>query len=494
VKVRLSERPLERCAADLLALAVRPADLRDGAVLRRLERACGRRLREHLARRRFTAGEGTALLLDGGRLGRHLALIGLGAESATRADAWRRAADQVVGRGREVKARSAALGFARPPADLGAAVEALAEGAGLAAYAFTEYRRDRERTPPATLMLAGMARRRDAALAAALRRATVLAGATNRARGWINLPAAVMTPTRFAAEAARAARAAGLRVRIDGPRQIAALGMGALAGVARGSAEEPRFIRVTYRPRGRARRRLALVGKGITFDSGGLSLKTADGMEHMKRDMAGGAAVLGAMLAIAALAPPVEVRAYVPASENMPGGAAIKPGDVLRAVSGRTIEVLNTDAEGRLVLADALAIAARDAPDAIVDVATLTGAVRSALGTRVGGIMGNDPALVAGLVAAGAAGGERLWELPLVPAYRADLESTVADLRNVAPDGHGGAIHAGLFLQEFVAGRPWAHLDVAGVAFTDRDLPCAPRGAVGFGVRLLARWVLAAAT
>jgi leucyl aminopeptidase len=198
------------------------------------------------------------------------------------------------------------------------------------------------------------------------------------------------------------------------------------------------------------------------------------------------------MTAIAALRPAVEVRAYVPATENMPGGSALKPGDVVRTASGKTIEVINTDAEGRLVLADALAIAMRDEPDAMVDIATLTGAIRTALGTRVGGIMGNDPALVRALIAAGALSGERLWELPLVPAYRADLDSSVADLRNVAAEGYGGAIHAGLVLQEFVGTRPWAHLDVAGVAFTDRDLPCTPRGAVGFGVRLLTHYVLGA--
>jgi leucyl aminopeptidase len=311
-----------------------------------------------------------------------------------------------------------------------------------------------------------------------------------------------MTPRAFAAEAERVLGAAGLEVQVDGPAAIRRLGMGALLGVARGSAEEPRFIRVTYRPRDAHAaagtrppprpRRLALVGKGITFDSGGLSLKRPDGMEHMKRDMAGGAAVLGAMLAIAALRPAVEVRAYVAASENMPGGSAIKPGDVVRTPSGKTVEVLNTDAEGRLVLADALDLAVADRPDAIVDIATLTGAVRSALGIRVAGIMGNDRTLIAALIAAGKQGGERLWELPLVRAYRDDLASEVADLANVAQSGHGGAIHAGLFLEEFVGGVPWAHMDIAGVGFTDRDLPNVPRGGVGFGVRLLARYVLAA--
>jgi leucyl aminopeptidase len=196
------------------------------------------------------------------------------------------------------------------------------------------------------------------------------------------------------------------------------------------------------------------------------------------------------MLAIAALRPDVEVRAYVPAAENMPSGSAIKPGDVVRTASGKTIEVLNTDAEGRLLLADALAIAVRDQPDAIVDIATLTGAIRVALGTRVAGVMGNDTELVRALRAAAERSGERIWELPLVDAYRADLTSSVADLRNVAAEGHGGSIHAGLMLREFVDGRPWAHLDIAGVAFADRDLPCTPRGGVGWGVRLLTEWAV----
>jgi leucyl aminopeptidase len=179
-------------------------------------------------------------------------------------------------------------------------------------------------------------------------------------------------------------------------------------------------------------------------------------------------------------------------SENMPGGSAIKPGDILTTPSGKTVEVLNTDAEGRLVLADALTIAVGDGPDVIVDIATLTGAVRSALGNRIAGIMGNDRALIAALTAAGKQGGERCWELPLVRDYRVDLDSDVADLANVAAGGYGGAIHAGLFLEEFVGGLPWAHLDIAGVGFTDRDIPNAPRGGVGFGTRMLARYALAA--
>ena len=492
LSVRLATGDAVRARVDLLAIATTRDHLR--AALRPFERATGRRVGRELEARRFTAAEGASLLLaGGGRLGApHLVVVGLGAHAPVGADAWRRAADQVLAKGREVRARTAALVLA-PPADAAAALEVLVEAATLASYAFTEYRHERERKPLRTLTLYGVDGGRDAAVTTALRRGGILARATNEARTWINMPAAVLTPAALAAEAERVAAASGLAVEIDGPEGIAALGMGALLGVARGSAEEPRFIRLTYQPAEPSQRRIALVGKGITFDSGGLSLKTADGMEHMKRDMAGGAAVIGAMRAIAALRPPIEVRAYVPASENMIGGSAMKPGDVLRTAAGKTIEVVNTDAEGRLVLADALAIAVRDAPDAIVDIATLTGAVRTALGTRIAAVLGNDAALVRALLDAGAATGERLWQLPLVAAYRSQLDSTVADLRNVAADGHGGTIHAALMLQEFVDGRPWAHLDIAGVAFTDRDLPCTPRGAVGFGVRLLTRYVLAVA-
>jgi leucyl aminopeptidase len=510
VKVRLSDAPLERADAELAVLVVAS----DKLPRLRQQRSGGSALVRDLERQRFTGAEGTSVLLRQGRGARPLAIVGVGTSTtAGVADAYRRAGDQAIARAREARARTLAVAFlaepTRLPVERPEALAAFVEGAALTAYGFTQYKSPdglRDRVPITTLTLAQLVAPRDVALRRAVRTAEVLAGATNTARNWINQPAAVLTPAAFAADADRAARAAGLDVRVDGPAAIRRLGMGALLGVARGSAEQPRFVRVTYRPpaaRG-ARRgggagvaprlpRLALVGKGITFDSGGLSLKRPDGMEHMKRDMAGGAAVLGAMLAVAALKPRAEVRAYVPMTENMPGGSAIKPGDVVRTPSGKTVEVLNTDAEGRLVLADALTVALDDQPDALVDIATLTGAVRSALGNRIGGIMGNDAALVTALVAAGKQGGERLWELPLVRAYRADLESPVADLANVAAEGHGGAIHAGLFLEEFVGGRPWAHMDVAGVAFTDRDLPNAPRGGVGFGVRLLARWVQSAA-
>jgi len=239
----------------------------------------------------------------------------------------------------------------------------------------------------------------------------------------------------------------------------------------------------------RARRRVVLIGKAITFDSGGLSLKPPKSMETMKYDMAGGAAVMGAIAAAARLGLPVEVTGYVPATENLPGEGAQKPGDLIHFRNGKTVEVLNTDAEGRLILADALALAGRARPDAVIDLATLTGGCRIALGNLVAGVMGNDQALVDALVAAGRASGEPLWQLPLVPEYREELKSPVADLKNVSAAAEASTIVAALFLQEFVDGVPWAHVDIAGPAFTEKDLPCAPRGGTGFGVRLLVRYL-----
>jgi leucyl aminopeptidase len=272
-----------------------------------------------------------------------------------------------------------------------------------------------------------------------------------------------------------------LQVRIHDREQLAELGMGAILGVARGSRNEPRLIEMSYEPSGAPKGHIALVGKGITFDSGGLSIKPASGMESMKRDMAGGAVVIATMQAIAALQLPLRVRAYVPAAENMPDGDAIRPGDVLRAFDGKTIEVLNTDAEGRLVLADALGYAARQKPAAMIDFATLTGAVRSALGKRYAAIMGNDATLVGECLAAARACGEGLWELPLVDEYRSDLDSQIADIKNTGA-GHAGTIIGGLFLREFVAGLPWAHIDFSSTVVSD-GYPAHPKGPSGYGVR-----------
>jgi leucyl aminopeptidase len=276
-----------------------------------------------------------------------------------------------------------------------------------------------------------------------------------------------------------------LKATIFGPSDLKRMKMGALLGVGRGSAQPPRLIMVDYKPKGRVRKTICIVGKGITFDTGGISLKPAESMEKMKYDMSGGATVLGAMNALGRLKPAgVRVIGLVAAAENMPGGRALKPGDVLTASNGMTIEVNNTDAEGRLVLSDALSYAHRFKPDAVIDLATLTGAVVIALGSQCAGALGNDQDLVDAVIASGKRTGERLWQLPTWPEYNDLLKSDIADMKN-SGGREAGTIAGAMFLAQFAAGYPWVHLDIAGVAWNDRDKPYGPRGAVGFGVRLL---------
>jgi leucyl aminopeptidase len=362
------------------------------------------------------------------------------------------------------------------------AARAMAEGIGLAAYSFTAYKSEAKASQIERVTVVG-------ARQAALDRAAVVVEAVCFARDLVNEPAGAMTPSRLAERAVEMAERTGLGVRVLDQAQIRKERMGAFLGVAQGSEEPPRFIELTYEPAGRARGHVALVGKGITFDSGGLSIKTADGMTTMKTDMGGGAAVIAAMSTLQALRVRTRVTAYVPATENMPSGRAIKPGDVLRARNGKTIEVLNTDAEGRLVLADALTMAVEAGPDAIVDVATLTGAQVVALGKKVAALMGNHDGLVDQVRAAADRVGEPVWPLPLPDDYRAQIDSEIADMKNIGAAGQAGALIGGLFLKEFVGGVPWAHLDIAGPARADCDEDYLVRGGTGFGVRTLVELV-----
>ena len=319
-----------------------------------------------------------------------------------------------------------------------------------------------------------------------------MAEAVALARDLANTPSMTKSPAWLADEAARIAAARDLSCRIWTEAELARDQFGGLLGVGSGSARPPRLIELSYQP-ARARRHVVLIGKGITFDSGGLSLKPNDGMKTMKTDMAGGAAVIATMSALAALGAPVRVTGLVAAAENMPSGTALRVGDVIRHYGGRTVEVLNTDAEGRLVLADALAYAdAELAPDVMVDLATLTGAARVALGTVMAALYATDDGLAAGLLAAGTASGDRLWRMPLAEDYRAGLDSPVADLANVAGGpGRAGSIDAALFLREFTGGRAWAHLDIAGAARATADDGEITKGATGFGTQLLLHWLTA---
>jgi leucyl aminopeptidase len=314
-----------------------------------------------------------------------------------------------------------------------------------------------------------------------------VAEAVNFARELVNEPAGSLPPRKLAEAAAKMAKERGLKCEVLDEKQIEKMGMEGLRAVSRGSEEPPRFIHLTYAPKG-AKRKVVLAGKGITFDSGGLDLKPADGMLRMKYDMAGAAAVLGTALGLSLLKPKVEVHALVPTTENMPGSRAYKPGDVVKPLNGKTVEIGNTDAEGRVVLADALGYARDLKPDEMIDVATLTGACVIAVGNLAAGLFTEDEAMARGLQTAAARAGEYLWRLPLYEEYKELIKGDIADLKNVGPR-EGGAITAALFLKEFAQHPKWAHLDIAGAAFTEKDLPYSPKGGTGFAVRTLLEYL-----
>ncbi|MEV0165394.1 leucyl aminopeptidase [Nonomuraea fuscirosea] len=385
--------------------------------------------------------------------------------------ALRRAAAALT---RKVKGRDT-LTVVAPEGD----VAAFAEAALLAAYSFKIGAAGRK--PVRALVFAG-------ADEAPVRRAAEVAGAVALARDLANTPSSVKDPSWLAERAAET----GVPVEVWDEERLRADGFGGILAVGKGSARPPRLIKLSYTPAEPAERHVVLVGKGITFDSGGLSLKPNENMKTQKTDMAGGAVVIAVLGALAALKAPVRVTGLVAAAENMPSGTAQRPSDVITPYGGRTVEVLNTDAEGRLVLADALAYA--DAvldPDAVVDVATLTGAITVALGRHVGAVYSPDDVLAKELVEAGQAADDRLWRMPLIEDYAPALESSIADLANVESGSRFGAgsITAALFLREFAGRRPWAHLDIAGVGRSTVDEGTLSKGATGFGVRVLLEWL-----
>ena len=416
--------------------------------------------------------------------GQALLAVGMGEEDDVSVDTLRRAAACAVRAAWRAEVLALTLLDAVPAGlDRAAAAQGVVEGAALAAYRFTVYRR----SPKACRITSVVVVSADAAaVGPAVAWGAQVAGAVCLARDLVNEPAGALTPTRLGQRAEAEAARVGLQCSVLDEAAIARERLGGLIGVARGSAEPPRFVELTYEPPGDADvPTVVLVGKGITFDSGGLSLKTADGMMTMKTDMSGAAAVLGAMSVLPSLAPPVRVVGLLPVTENMPGDRAVKPGDVLETRNGTTVEVLNTDAEGRLVLADALAYGVERAPAAIVDLATLTGAQVVALGRSVSGLMGTNEDLMAQLQAAGDRAGEPAWTLPLPDEYRCHLDSDVADLKNIGRAGEAGSVVAGLFLREFVGNVPWAHLDIAGPARAGDDDGFLAKGGTGVGVRTL---------
>jgi leucyl aminopeptidase len=474
-------------ATPLLAIAVAQGPMPTS--LAELDRAGGGALQRLYAAKDFSGKKDeVALLYPGGKAERVL-LIGTGKADADRGR-LRRAAAIAAKRAQGLGVATAAFHLpveARGPVAPRDAGQAVAEGLGQGAWQFTEMKRPPDEPRSVLGRMDILAGSDGDGFGEGQRIGAAIAAGQSLARGVQVLPSNVCTPSYLAGVAEDLARRHGFSVTILDKAAIIAEGMRALMAVAQGSAEEPRFIVLEHAGAGGPP--TVLVGKGVTFDTGGISIKPAQNMEDMKYDMSGAAAVLGTFEAIGRLKPDAHVIGLIPSTENMPSGTALKPGDVIRSHLGKTIEIINTDAEGRLILCDALSWARRYQPARVVDLATLTGAMVIALGHTATGVMGTDEGLIERIRAAGERSGERVWPLPLWDEYRDLIKSDIADMKN-SGGRPAGSISAGWFLREFADDFPWAHLDIAGTAYSDRDDPTRVKGPTGLGVRLCTELVL----
>ncbi len=417
-------------------------------------------------------------------------LVGLGDTGSLTVDSFRTAAAALARASYNETTLATALVDAAPGRlDRAGVAQAVTEGLLLATYVFTPYKSKPTSRPLTQVVLTG---RRGRIAAQGVATGQLVAEAAALTRDLVNEPAMTLTPKRFAELATTVGATHGIEVTVWDENDIERERLGGIRGVSLGSDEPPRFVKLTYTPKGAKGKvpTIALVGKGITFDSGGLSLKPNDGMLTMKCDMAGAGAVLGVMSVVTRLAPQCRVTGYLCITENMPGPSAFKLLDVLTARNGKTVEIHNTDAEGRLVLMDGLSLAVEDKADAIIDLATLTGAAIVALGNDMCALLCNNAAFRTQILDASERAGEDMWHLPLYKKYRKHLDSSIADMKNIGLPMQAGTIVAGLFLEEFVDGRPWAHLDIAGPAFTSNDEGLITRGGTGFGVRTLIETIM----
>jgi leucyl aminopeptidase len=481
----LSDTPVESLSTDAVVVGLHKGT--DGPVLAAgaegIDEALGGRLAATLA---LLGAEGspaevTKLATLGATSAPVVVGVGLGPADALTPETLRRAAGAAI----RALAGTARVAVALP-VDGADELRAVSEGALLGAYDFTAYKSSPNGRRIAVKAVTVAVPATDKAAKAEAKRATAVTSAVHRSRDWINTPPNDLRPAAFADEAAAAAAKAGLDVEVLDERALKRGGYGGILAVGMGSEAPPRLVRISWSPRG-ATTHVALVGKGITFDTGGISIKPGSGMHEMKSDMSGAAAVISAMLAIAALKPKVRVTAYVPMAENMPSGSAYRPGDVVTMYSGKRVEVLNTDAEGRMILGDALARAVEDEPDYIIETSTLTGGQVVALGSRVSGVMGT-PEVTARVKAAGERSGEQMWPMPLPEEVRQGMESPIADLSQINASGDRAAhmLQGGTFLSEFVGDVPWAHIDIAGPSYNGgQPWGHVSKGGTGVPVRTL---------
>lgn len=425
---------------------------------------------------------------------RMVAIAGLGKRDDFNVDKIRGVAGEFCRALRKVNCRKIATilhGAGIGGMELEASAEAIAEGALLGLYSFAKYKKP-EYEDIAEMRIVVREGEKVPILELAIGKGKLVAEATNLARDMVNEPSNYMTPSQMAEATKEIAGKYNLEFKVFDRDDMEGMGMGALLGVAKGSNQPPKLITLSYKGDESSEKALGFLGKGITFDSGGISIKSSEGMGEMKDDMAGAAAVMTALGAIAQLKPKINITAIIPATENLPSGTALKPGDVLKAMNGKTIEVISTDAEGRLILADALSYAQKLGLSPIIDLATLTGACRVALGTLYSGVFGNNQDLIDKILKAAEKTGERMWQMPMPEEYKEQNKSEIADVKNTG-NRYGGAITAALFLAEFVDNNSWVHIDIAGTAFSTKESGYTIKGATGVGVRTLVELALSEA-
>jgi leucyl aminopeptidase len=491
MKISVKDGKVETIATDGVIITLFD-DEAPGPIVERLDKALGNMVSRLRDRGEFKPKPGSVHVLypEGRMAAERLLLAGLGKRSEFTLNKLRQALGKAAPVLRSAGAKDIIIYADGIGSDAEEVAQALTEGSILGLYRFLRYKTNEETDRNKDIRTITILTE-DAASVNALKKGVsigeIIAGSTVMARDMVNSPSADMTPSVVAAKAKEIAKEFGLKLQVFERKQMEKLGMGGLLGVASGTVQPPKFIILEYRHGGKSPF-VALVGKTITFDSGGISIKPAENMDKMKDDMSGGAAVLGAMRAAASLKLPLNIVGLLPATENMPSGSAYKPGDVLRTLSGQTIEIMNTDAEGRLVLSDALAYACRYKPAVIVDLATLTGACTIALGHEAMAMLGTDEALKQQIRRAGEKTGERVWELPLWEEYYEQIKSDIADMKNTGGRA-AGVITAAALLSKFVQKYPWVHLDIASTAWTEKDRPYTPKGGAGIGVRLMTQFL-----
>jgi leucyl aminopeptidase len=482
--------------SELLAICTFGDPTKDPA-FRALDKQSKGSLKQQAAREDFTGKQGQVLLTYIGK--RAIAVLGLGAKKKFKIAAIRDLAANAVKAGQKTGSKSVCFTVPTLAAgDVELGVQLASEGALLGSYKFSKYHTKNNKKNPVKLFQVATEKATTKKKAkpakargcrSAVKRGQAIAEGVCRARDLVNEPADAMTPAQMAKEARALARKKGMTAKVLGAKECERLGMGMFLAVARGSDAEPKLIHLIYKPKKKSKKVVALIGKGVTFDSGGYSLKPSSSMEDMKIDMSGAAAVIGAMSAIAEIGSPYEVHAIAACAENLVSGDAYKLGDVLKSMDGTTVEINNTDAEGRLTLGDAITYArAKVKPTEIFDFATLTGACMVALGPHTAAVMSDHDELAARWLAAAEVAGEDMWRMPLNKRLKEQLKSNIADMRNTG-ERWGGAITAGLFLQNFAKDTPWVHVDIAGPASVNRGRGAVPRGGTGFAVSTIVEYL-----